>query len=185
MNIRNATVSVMVLCIAMMFSISGVFAADVAKIGILDAQRVLDVSSAGKAAQARIKAEGTQRTEDLKKRAEEFKTLEEQLQREAMVMSQEKRDDKSRELKIRKVEIEDLQKKYSREMSQMQQEVLSRIQADIVKLAQKIGKEDGYLLILTKENAVYYPSSIDVTDKLIQNYNAQFAKGETEASKTK
>ena len=66
----------------------------------------------------------------------------------------------------------------------MQQHVLSRIQADIVKLAQQIGKEEGYLLILTKENAVYYPSSIDVTDKLIQDYNAKFAKGETEASKT-
>jgi outer membrane protein len=65
----------------------------------------------------------------------------------------------------------------------MQQQLLNRIQADIVKLAQQIGKEDGYLLILTKDNAVYYPSSIDITDKLIQNYNAKFAKGQTEASK--
>ena len=160
-------------------------AADVAKIGILDAQRVLDISSAGKAAQARIKAEGTQRSDDLQQKAADFKKLEEQLKREAMVMSQEKRDDKSRELKIRKVEIEDLQKKYSREMSQMQQDLLSRIQTDIVKLAQEIGKEDGYLLILTKENAVYYPSSIDVTDKLVEYYNARFAKGQTEASKIK
>ena len=184
MQIRKAMVSAGILCIAMMLLTGGGFAADVAKIGILDAQRVLEISSAGKAAQARIKEEGTQRTEDLKKKAEEFKSLEQQLQREAMVMSQEKRDDKSRELKIRKVEIEDLQKKYSREMSQMQQELLSRIQADIVKLAQEIGKEDGYLLILTKENAVYYPSSIDVTDKLIESYNTKYAKGQTEASKT-
>ena len=185
MHKRIAMVSVLSLCIAVVLSAGSVIAADVAKIGILDAQRVLEISSAGKAAQARIKAEGTQRSDDLKKRAQEFKTLEEQLKREAMVMSQEKRDDKSRELKIRKVEIEDLQKKYSREMSQMQQQILNKIQADIVKLAQEIGKEDGYLLILTKENVIYYPSSIDVTDKLIENYNVKFAKGEAEASKTK
>ena len=184
MRTRSAVVSMAALLVAVMFSPGLGNAADVAKIGILDAQRVLETSSAGKAAQARIKAQGTQKTEDLKKRAEEFKALEEQLKREAMVMSQEKRDDKSRELKIRKVEIEDLQKKYSREMNQLQQQELNRIQADIVKLAQQIGKEEGYLLILTKENAVYYPSSIDVTDKLIQSYNAKFAKGETEASKS-
>lgn len=182
---RSAMISLVSVCITLVLSTGSGFAADVAKIGIIDAQRVLEVSSAGKAAQARIKAEGTQRTDDLKKRAEEFKTLEEQLKREAMVMSQEKRDDKSRELKIRKVEIEDLQKKYSREMSQMQQQLLNKIQADIVKLVREIGKEDGYLLILTKDNAIYYPNSIDVTDKLIENYNASFAKGETEASKTK
>ena len=185
MHTRSAVISMVGFCIAMVLLAGGGMAADVAKIGILDAQRVLEVSSAGKAAQARIKAEGTQRSDDLKKRAEEFKSLEDQLKREAMVMSQEKRDDKSRELKIRKVEIEDLQKKYSREMSQMQKQLLNQIQTDIVQLAQEIGKEDGYLLILTKENAVYYPSSIDVTDKLIQNYNAKFAKGEAEASKTK
>ena len=183
MFIRKASISIVTLAVILMVSGSGSDAADVAKIGILDAQRVLEVSSAGKTAQSMIKAEGNQRTSDLKKKAEEFKALEEQLKREAMVMSQEKRDDKSRELKIRKVEIEDLQKKYSREMNQMQKQILSRIQADIVKLAQQIGKEDGYLLILTKENAVYYPSSIDITDKLIQSYNALFAKGETEASK--
>ncbi len=185
MYTRKALVTIMTLCIATILLPGGGFAADVAKIGILNAQRVLEISSAGKSAQARIKAEGNQKTMDLKKRADEFKALEEQLKREAMVMSQEKRDDKSRELKIRKVEIEDLQKKYSREMNKMQQQILNRIQADIVKLAQQIGKEDGYLLILTKENAVYYPSSIDVTDKLIENYNAEFAKGQTEASKTK
>ena len=185
MTMKNAMVSTMILCITMILSTGGGIAADVAKIGILDAQRVLEISSAGKAAQARIKAEGNQRTDDLKKKAEEFKNLEEQLKREAMVMSQEKRDDKSRELKIRKVEIEDLQKKYSREMSQMQQELLSRIQTDIVKLARDLGKEQGYLLILTKDNAVYYPSSIDITDKLIEQYNARFAKGDTEASKNK
>jgi outer membrane protein len=183
MDTRKAALWMATSCIAIMLSVGSGFAADVAKIGILDAQRVLEVSSAGKAAQARINAAGTQKTEDLKQKAEEFKALEEQLKREAMVMSQEKRDDKSRELKIRKVEIEDLQKKYSREMGQMQKELLGQIQADIVELAQEIGKEDGYLLILTKENAVYYPSSIDITDKLIQNYNAKFAKGKTEASK--
>lgn len=184
MEFRKAVVLMTTVGIAITLSTGSVLAADVAKIGILDAQRVLEVSSAGKAAQARIQAEGTRKTEDLKKKAEEFKALEEQLQREAMVMSQEKRDDKSRELKIRKVEIEDLQKKYSREMSQMQKQLLGRIQQDIVELARQIGKEDGYLLILTKDNAVYYPSSIDITDKLIQNYNARFAKGETEATKS-
>ena len=158
-------------------------AADVAKIGILDQQSVLQKSSAGKAAQAHIKKEFNDRENELKKRGSEIQELEKQLKREAMVMSQEKRDDKSRELKIKKVELDDLGKQYTRELKQLELKLINRIQKDIANLTIEIGKKEGYLLIINKPAVLYNPTSIDVTDQIIQAYNAKFAKGETEASK--
>ena len=35
----------------------------------------------------------------------------------------------------------------------------------------KIGKKEGYLLIIEKSAAIYYPTTIDMTDMLIEKYN--------------
>ncbi len=158
-------------------------AADVAKIGILDPQRVLETSSAGKSAQTQIKAVFNAKEEELQKRGSEIMELEKQLKREAMVMSQEKRDDKSRELKIRKVELDDLRKKYTRELKELEREIIGKIQEDIMTLTGELGKEEGFLLIINKPVVLYNPTSIDITDKLIQRYNDKFAKGQTKATK--
>ncbi|MEZ4603420.1 MAG: hypothetical protein R2861_08455 [Desulfobacterales bacterium] len=38
--------------------------------------------------------------------------------------------------------------------------------------AEKIGKKEGFLLILEKSAAIYYHNTIDITDSLIEKYNA-------------
>ena len=167
---------------AAIFMAANCYAADVAKIGILNPQKVLESSSAGKAGQTQIKAVFSAKEKELQKRGTEIIELEKQLKREAMVMSQEKRDDKSRELKIRKVELDDLRKKYTRELKELEQKVIGRIQQDIMALTREMGKEEGFLLIINQPVVLYNPTSIDVTDKLIQRYNDKFAKGETKAS---
>lgn len=174
---------VIFMAVTAVFAAVNCFAADVAKIGILDPQRVLETSSAGKSAQTQIKGVFSTKEQELKKRGSEIVELEKQLKREAMVMSQEKRDDKSRELKIRKVELDDLRKKYTRELKELEKQVIGRIQQDIMTLTGELGKEEGFLLIINKPVVLYHPTSIDVTDKLIQRYNEKFAKGETKATK--
>lgn len=157
--------------------------ADVAKIGIIDAQRILETSSAGKNAQSQIKERSNQLAEDLKKRGAEVEELAKQLEREAMVMSQEKREDKQREYRIKLGDFKSLEQKYRSELKELEKKFISRIQQDILTMTEEIGKKEGYLLIVNKPAVLYNPSSIDITDQLIQKYNAKYAKGETEASK--
>jgi outer membrane protein len=61
--------------------------------------------------------------------------------------------------------------------------LMTKIQKDLLGLAEEMGKKEGFLLILDRKAAIYYPTSVDVTDQLIEKYNAKFARGETEASK--
>lgn len=159
------------------------FAADIAKIGVLDAQRVLETSSAGQEARSQIKGKSSTMAEELKSRGSEVEELRKQLEREAMVMSQEKREDKQREYRIKLNDFKGLEQKYRGELKELEQSLIGKIQIDIIKLAEEIGKEEGYLMIVNKPAVVYYPNSIDITDTLIQRYNALYAKGQAEASK--
>jgi outer membrane protein len=151
-------------------------AADVAKIGVLNMQRVLSTSDAGKAAQAEIKTQRDKMLQDLKVKGAEIDALGKQFERESMVMSKEKREEKEREYRIRINDFKTLEKKYNTQSQDLQKRLLNEIVKDVAALVEEIGKNEGYLLIVRREGVVYSPDSIDITDELIKQMNASFAK---------
>ena len=151
-------------------------AADVAKIGVLNMQRVLSTSDAGKAAQAEIKTQRDKMLQDLKVKGAEIDALGKQFERESMVMSKEKREEKEREYRIRINDFKTLEKKYNTQSQDLQKRLLNEIVKDVAALVKEIGKNEGYLLIVRREGVVYSPDSIDITDELIKQMNASFAK---------
>ena len=165
--------------ILMLFVFAGpLFAADVAKIGVLDFQRILETSSAGKASQAKINQQGKQMEAELKKKQSELQELKNKLEREALVMSKEMREQKQRDFRITLNDFKTLEKKYKQDLARLNQSLVKRIQNDVFKLVEEYGKKEGFLLIVEKleGGVVYSPQTIDITDKLIQIYNDQFAK---------
>ncbi|HMA84969.1 MAG TPA: OmpH family outer membrane protein [Desulfosalsimonadaceae bacterium] len=149
--------------------------ADVAKIGIVDFQRILTESEAGKDIQAKLQKKGREMESDIRGLGTEIEKLREQLDRESMVMSRKKREEKQRELDIKKYDFQSKQKKYQSELRELETKLLEKLQTEIFSLAEEIGKQEGYLLIIEKSAAIYYPNSIDITDKLIEKYNATYS----------
>ncbi len=84
--------------------------ADIAKIGVVDFQKVLSVSNAGKYAQAEINKQGKSMEEDLKKKGSEIEEIKKRLERETLVMSKDKRDEKEREFRIKLNDLKCLRK---------------------------------------------------------------------------
>lgn len=148
-----------------------VYAADVAKIGIIDFQKVLTESEAGKSVQEQIQKKGREMETKLIELGKEIEGLTEQMSREAMVMSKEKREEKQREVEIKKYDFQSMQKKYQMEFRELEAAEVEKLKNAIFDLAEKIGKKEGYLLIIEKSAAIYYPSTIDITDLLIEKYN--------------
>ena len=99
MNFNRILVCITV--VMLFFMAQAAMAADVAKIGIINSQRVLMTSKAGKQAQSKINASGKKMEEELKKKGKEIEDLKSRLQREAMVLSKEVRDNREREIRIR------------------------------------------------------------------------------------
>lgn len=149
--------------------------ADVAKIGIVDFQRILTESEAGKDIQAQLQKKGREMESDIRSLGTEIEALREQLDRESMVMSRKKREEKQRELDIKKYDFQSKQKKYQSELRELESKLLEKLQAEIFALAEEIGKQEGYLLIIEKSAAIYHPDSIDITDRLIEKYNATYS----------
>jgi len=158
------------------FWLASADAADVAKIGVLNMQRVLSTSDAGKAAKAEIKTQRDKMLQDLKVKGAEIDALGKQVERESMVMSKEKREEKEREYRIRINDFKTLEKRYNTQSQDLQKRLLNGIVKDVLALVEEIGKNEGYLLIVRREGVVYSPDSIDITDELIKQMNASFAK---------
>lgn len=150
--------------------------ADVAKIGVVDIQKVLLTSSAGKMAKAQINKKAREMEASLTVKKEEIETLKENLEREALVMSKETRDERERDIRIKINDIKSLKNTYESDLKKIEGKVVKRIQKDVDVIVQEMGKKEGYLLIISNPVVLYAPSTIDITDQLIQAYNNVLAE---------
>ena len=173
-----------VFCFVLFFG-HGLYAADVAKIGVIDFQRILENSSAGKSAQAEINKKGKIMESELKKKGAEIEENKTRLDREALVMSKEMRDNKEREIRISINDFKSLQKRYMKEFKDFENRLVKRIQKEVITLVREMGKSEGYLLIVEKRSGevVYMPQKLDITDKLIQKYNTDLSRKPSKSKK--
>lgn len=175
-KMRNFKLIFCISCIAVFFLFDFSLAADVAKIGVVDLQRVMETSDAGKAAQAQIKKQRDKMETDLKAKGTEIEQIRQRLEREAMVMSKESREEKEREARIKLNDFKNLQKKYRGDLQELEKNLVSELRDDTISLVDEIGKKEGYLLIITRVGVLYSPKTIDITDKLIKRLNEHYAK---------
>jgi outer membrane protein len=177
----NMMKNILAVGVVSFFFLTGISsAADVTKIGVVDFQKILEISNAGKTAQAEINSQGKLMESDLKNRGAEIEEIEKKIDKESLVMSKDVRDEKQREIRIKIGDFKALQQKYMEDFKALETRIISRIQKEVVELVQDIGKKEGYTLIVEKRTGgvVYAPLSIDITDAVIQIYNTQAPKPE-------
>ena len=151
-------------------------AADVAKIGIVNLQRIMETSDAVKSAQAQIKKEKEKMEQELNAKGAEIEELRKQFERESMVMSKEKREEKEREGRIKLNDFKSLQQRYRSQLQNLEKRLVNELRKDVFALVEEMGKKEGYLLIINNFSVMYSPGSIDITDKLIKQLNDRYAK---------
>jgi len=174
---RNCKSTIILIgCFFSLLWLSSVNAADVAKIGIVDIQRIMNTSDQGKSAQAQIKEQSDKMTETLKGKGAEIEELKNQIERDSMVMSKEKREEKEREFRIKLNDLKSLEKRYRGELQVIEKKLANELREQVLAMVGDIGKKEGYLLIINNFNVMYAPGSIDITDQLIKQLNARHAK---------
>jgi outer membrane protein len=166
----------LIVCFFSLIWLNSVNAADVAKIGVANLQRVLETSNPGKSAQEEIKQQKDKMEQELKQKGGEIEELRKQLERESMVMSKEKREEKEREVRIKLNDFKSLQKRYRTQLQALEKKLVNAMLKDVSDLVEEIGKKEGYLLIINNTGVMYSPGSIDITDRLIKELNARQAK---------
>ncbi len=150
--------------------------ADPVKIGVVDLQKVLEASNAGKAAQNELKVQRDKMQADLKQRGTEIQEIENRMKRESMVMSKEAREEKEREHRIKVSDFQAMQRKYQSDLQEVERKLMGQLQKEISGLVGEMAKKDGYTLIISNIGVIYSQPALDLTDRLIQELNAKPAK---------
>ncbi|MCG8633338.1 MAG: OmpH family outer membrane protein [Desulfobacterales bacterium] len=89
-----------------------------------------------------------------------------------------KKRDRGREIRDRINDYKKMNADYTEEFQILQNKRINQIQKDVFEIANTIGKQEGFLLILERKTAgvIYIPAQVDITEKVIKAYNAKFSE---------
>ena len=163
------------MCLAMMVAMlaaAAVARAD-AKIAVVDVQRVIDDSEKGKQARELLKRKFEQEKAVLEKQGKEISVLKEDLDKQAPVLTPEKREEREVDLRQRIKDFNRLKKDRQDEFNAKQMEVLRQVMVKVMEVIAEIGKEGGYTAVLDGTNGpvLYAAEGVDITDMVIQRFN--------------
>ena len=162
-----------VLMIAMSLTVS-TQAAEM-KIGMIDFQAAVEKSQPGQKIEAELKKEGERMEAELTKDKDELTALKEKLEREAMVMSREAREEKEIEFRVKARNLQEKEKRYRAEFMGKQRQEIDKLRTVVLEIAQELGKKEGFTLVLSKVGVLYHDASVDLTDKVVQLLNQRMA----------
>jgi outer membrane protein len=158
-----------------------------AKIGVVDLQRALNETEDGRKAKAQLKTLFKQRQDALDKRQNELKATKDTLEKQKNVLARDVLQKKLEDYQKSFVELQTMYVDYQKELAQKEGELTKTIIARMEGILRRIGQTDGYSLIVERSEAgvIFVPTNLDVTDVVIQRYNAGEGKSDAAGAPAK
>ena len=157
---------------------SSAFAADEAKLGSVDVQKILTLSDAGKEARVQLDTKAGKIDREKKSREEELNKLKTDLEKQRVLLSETERNAKETAYERRLQEYEQFVNKAKEELQAENVELTKRIAGDIFKIVQDYGRKKGYLFIFVKNDSMMYlDEKVDLTNEILQALNASEKTG--------
>ncbi len=155
------------------------FCADTVKIGVIDFERIMKESSAGKMNQKALNTRGAELKNILEKEKQNLDEINRAFEKEALVLSDEKKRDRERDFRNQIEDFKIMQQDYANELKNLEMKMINDMQKAVFEIANELGKKEKYTLIIEKKNAgvIYIADPVDITDSVIQKYNAVTARG--------
>jgi len=147
--------------------------AEEVKIGIVDIEQALSSTEEGKAAREEINRKSREARAQLEPMMEQRKALAEELQGKKYVLS----DDALFQKQVQLAELENKIKSKAEELEGQlkieQGKMLAPLQTKMQSIIDSIGKEQGFTLILSRNNpyVMYSRETLDITDMVIARFN--------------
>jgi len=145
------------------------------KVGSVDIQRAVNECNAGKEAKKVIMKEVEKFQQQIATKQKELQQMKESLEKQSPMLNPEARAAKEKDYQTRIRDFQRWGEDNQNEINQKRMEMERNIAAGLLKVSRKIGTDEGYVLILEKnENIVLFGSkSIDLTDRVIKVYDLQ------------
>ena len=143
------------------------------KIGLVDIQRAINECQAGKEAKKALTKEAEKFQKQVQDKQKELQTLKESLEKQGMMLSQEAKANKEKEYQSKLRDFQRWGQDSQNELNGKRVEMERNISIGLQKVVKKVGEEDGYTLVLEKnETIVLYGSKAnDITDRVIKAFD--------------
>ena len=144
-----------------------------ARVAVVDVQKVLTQSTAGKAAYEKLKKMQDDRVSKAKSMDEEMKKLDADLATKRCRSSEDKLAEMTKQLADKKINMQRYAQDADREIGEARDRELQALQVKIEPVIDAIGKEMGLALIFNKfeSGLVYASEAVEITDTVIKRFN--------------
>ena len=148
-----------------------------ARVAVIDVQKVLSTSTAGKAAFERLKKMQEDRIAKAKSMEDELRKLETDLSTRRLSLSEDKVVEMTKQISDRKIAMQRFAQDADREVGEARDRALLELETKIKPVIDALGKEMGVAAIFNKfeSGLVYASDAIDLTDTVITRFNAAVA----------
>ena len=155
------------------------------KIGLIDFKYILGNSVGAKTATVMINGVGKKMEENLKAKGAEIDEKKKEFERLAPVISEKVRKEKISEINRDIDDFKTLKEKYISDFPRIEKKLVKQLQKETLEIIQKIGENQGYLLILEKslpkkDKAYLYTSN--AAESVIKNAINNLPKGAVDIS---
>ncbi|MFL6194977.1 MAG: OmpH family outer membrane protein [Thermoanaerobaculia bacterium] len=148
------------------------------KVAVIDTEKILLSSQAGKKALADLKKLQEQKEGDLRTRAQELKDLQAKINDGRLSLAQDKLADLSKQYEEKEISLRRAQDDANRELGKKRDEMLGAIDERVMPVINQVGKDLGYTLIFRKfeSGLIYADEAIDITTMVIQRLDGAAGK---------
>jgi outer membrane protein len=143
------------------------------KIGIVDVQKILKESKAGKQSQALFMKDVEIKRAQLLLKDKEIQALDAELKNKDIKMSDEIRKQKTDKLAQDIKNFKSLDAGMAEELKKKDLELTQKILTEVREILQTFSKKERYTIILEKGAVVTSDDAIQITDQIIRLYDAQ------------
>jgi outer membrane protein len=141
------------------------------KIAVLDTQRALLESEEARQLLQTAQSELEKEETEVKNLGEEIVALQEQMQKDAEVLSQGEQRKRQKEIEDKRIDYEFLVNKLQKEVNDRRQELLQQMVPKIDAVLKDLIELEGYDLIMERANLRYANSKHDITRRVTEKLN--------------
>lgn len=177
MNRRKsmAVVSILfgMLMISTAFAVDSVSGADALKIGYIDLRLTLNESDAGKKAKIELESLIKTKQSAIDEKGKAIDKMKAELEKQSSVLSSDAKKAKEDEIERFVRDYQRLVQDSQNDVKKREGEITGSILKEIRDITDKIGKEEGYALILENAEGIilYSRKELDLSDRVIKRYN--------------
>lgn len=142
-----------------------------AKIAVIDTQRAIMETEDGLRAQATLKKLFDKRQHELDKKQTDLQKEREDIEKQQNVLSKAALQKRVEKWQREMMQLQTVFVEYNKELQKKQGELTQPIFQKTMGLIRRMASNDGYDLVVDKQAVPYVRSDLDLTDRVIQQYN--------------